>query len=337
MIGEKRPPTGFCGRKRAPRSLSATKTDLAERAEALRTLAALLRIGASPRLALLHWHERAPDPLRPSLERMARRLFLGATPQTALRSLRPELGEDAAALATVFEVISDLGGDGASMVDCLARGVERRAAARSSARAASSGARMSGRLIAGLPLAFLPLAPLSRAPLFDAGGWLLLGSGVALAVTGMMWIARLVPQPDPSDDPAAAIADLLAAVLAGGTSLGPALHVISAAPPSRVAAEMARARRWVLLGLTWPQALERLMNDSLSSLGAAIRHTQELGLPVAKSLRVWASDRRVEKERSFEAVTRRASVLMMIPLAVCVLPSFILLGVAPFLRGLSLG
>jgi tight adherence protein B len=311
--------------------------DLQARAEALRALAALLRIGLSPRVALFHWHERAHVALQPSLKRAARRLFLGAPTENVTRSLEPALGEDAGALATIFEVISDLGGDIAAMVDGLARSVEQRAAARSSARVAGSGARVSGRLIAGLPLAFLPLAPLSRAPLFDAGGLFLLSAGVALALTGMLWIARLVPRPDANDDPAAAVADLAAAVLTGGASLGPTLDAISSAPPAQIAADMGRARRWVRLGLTWSRALERLPPGPLSSLGAAIRHAEELGLPVADSLRLWAVDRRAEKERSFDAATKKASVLMMIPLALCVLPSFILLGVAPFLRGLSLG
>jgi hypothetical protein len=51
---------------------------------------------------------------------------------------------------------------------------------------------------------------------------------------------------------------------------------------------------------------------------------------------MFAARRRAARSRDFDAAMRRAPVLMVVPLVICVLPSFLLLGVAPFLRGLSL-
>lgn len=307
------------------------------RAEAFRALAGLLRIGLPPRGALIAWRERARGPLRPALARVARLLDMGLDLQRAVVSLRPVLEQDADALSVLLSVTTSLGGGGEAMVETLATSVEERAAALAKARAAGSGAKLSGRLVAGLPLAFLPLAPLARGPLLDRVGVVILLVGAALAAAGMMWIARLTPSPPSGDDPAAALADLVAAVLAGGSDLVWALDVIARTPPEPIAAEMGRAARLVRLGLTWPEALERVEDAELASVGRALGQAHALGLPVATTLRAWARSRRSDLEHQFDAATRRAAVLMMVPLATCVLPSFILLGVMPFLRGLSIG
>lgn len=309
---------------------------LEERAEALRVLAGLLRLGHSPRHSLAEWQCHTSGSMAEGLHRVERGIRLGVGTADALDLLEPIFEEDARALSTTLTIAARLGGDSAAMVDSLARSIDRRRAALSSAQVASSGAKLSGRLVAGLPFAFLPLAPMARAPLFDGPGRLLVIVGVGLAVAGMMWIARLMPRPDPVDDPAAALAELLAAALAGGTHMTVAMKTIADGPPEAVDKEIRTAARFVRLGLSWPNALKQLTNDSLGRLGGTLARAQELGLPVANALVVFAQDRRADREREFEAASRRAAVLMMIPLAVCVLPAFILLGVAPFLRGLSL-
>ena len=246
------------------------------------------------------------------------------------------MDEDAGALASLVQVLSTAGGNGPAMIDGLASVIDDRDAAVRSAGAAASGARLSGRLIAALPLAFLPLAPMTRAPLLDPVGLVVILLGGGLAVLGMIWIGRLVPRPPSGDDGAASLADLVAAVLDGGVDLHSALDVISDAAPADLASEVRRARRMARLGLTWADAFARSSHPPLRGLGMTLSRTQALGLPVAVALRGWARTRRMTLERDFERATRRAGVLMMVPLAVCVLPSFILLAVVPFLRGLAL-
>ncbi|CAN5301174.1 hypothetical protein BH20ACT22_BH20ACT22_08550 [soil metagenome] len=305
------------------------------RAEGVRSLAALLRSGLPVRAALLNWHEHAPPDLRDPLHGMARRISLGATNDGAVGSLQPFFGPDAEALRAALATCSEAGGDAPLMLERIARNIHSRAALAEAGRASGSGALLSGRLVAGLPLAFVPLMPLARVPVFDGTGLLLLTFGVALAFGGLRWVSALMPLPPP-DDGAAAVADVAAAVLEGGTSLQAAFLIASRQAPETVAVPMQRAARLVALGLTWPDALGRLDNPGLIDLAAALRMSQRFGLPVSEALEAFSARRRAEQARTFEAAMRRAPVLMVIPLVTCVLPSYLLLGLGPFLRTLTL-
>ena len=244
--------------------------------------------------------------------------------------------EDADALAFVLDVTGELGGRSAAMVETLAASADTRFSFLSQARAAGSGAVLSGRLIAALPLAFIPLTPLADVPLFDPLGVVMLLGGAALAAVGMAWIGRLTPDVPRSDDPVAAMADLIAAVLDGGTHHDAALTFLSAHPPASLRPQLHKAYRLVRLGARWPDALASSGDPGLESLANALRRADALGVSVRSSLEAWARARRRERAHDLDAATRRAGVLMMVPLATCVLPAFILLGVVPFLRGLSL-
>lgn len=287
------------------------------------------------RAALETWPEHvSPGSLRDDLLRVRRRLRLGAEPIAALSPLAASLTDDVRTLQAVVALVTRTGGDASAMVVGLARAIEARAASASSARAAASGARLSGRLIAALPLGFLPLAPIADAPLLDPAGILLLVSGGGLCLAGMTWIGRLMPVP-PEDDPAAFLADLVAAVVRGGVALASALDAVAEAGASGATEDLERCRRLVRLGLPWPRALRHCDHAGLRGLASVLETAHAFGLPVGANLEAWARQRRAEVERGFESATRRAGVLMMVPLATCVLPSFILLAVAPFLRGLA--
>ncbi len=317
------------------RRRSNDEVNAGERAEAVRGLAALLRSGLPVRAALLNWHVHAPPDLRIPLLVMARRIRLGATNDGAIKSLQPFFGPDAEALRAALAICSEAGGDAPRMLERIARNIQSRAALAAAGRAAGSGALLSGRLVAGLPLAFVPLMPLAKVPVFDGPGLLLLTLGVALAFGGLMWVSALMPLPPP-DDGAAAVADVAAAVLQGGTSLRTALRIASRQAPETVVVPMQRAARLVSLGLTWPDALGRLEDEGLIELAALLRMSQKFGLPVSEALEAFSARRREEQVRTFEAVARRAPVLMVIPLVICVLPSYLLLGLGPFLRTLTL-
>lgn len=305
------------------------------RAAAIRILAGLLRTGYTSREALLRWSEEAPADLRPALDTVRRRLLLGGEVEHALRALGEHLGDDAASIATVLRVHARLGGDAARMLDRIATGIESRRLELEGARAAGAGATLSARLVAGLPFAFVPLVPLARTPLFDVAGLALLGLGASLGVMGMVWMNRLIPRPVVSKDAEVMVAELAATVLREGASVMQAFDVISRQGPGDLAAPLARARRMVSLGATWPEALERTAEPGLTALGATLRRVQRGGLPVADALEQLSTRRRAELAVAFERRMKRAPVLMLVPLVTCVLPSFLLLVLAPFLRTLS--
>lgn len=308
--------------------------DLEQRAQALRALAALLRSGLSARLAITKWPDRCPAPVRACIYRAARRARMGDSLDRAVKAV-VELGPDARALSGVLAVHVALGGDVAGMIDALADSVDRRRRQLLEARVAGAGAKLSGRLVAALPLLFLPMVSVARAPLLDPPGLLLLSTGAAFGIGGMLWMERLFPRPPTLDDGAAVLADAVAATVRAGASLPGALAAMSIHAPGDVAAGMHHAARLVRLGAGWVEGLSRAEEASLRSLGASLRHAHALGLPVADGLESFASTRRSEKAREFDEAVRKAPVKMMMPLTLCVLPSFVLLGLGPFLRTLS--
>lgn len=307
-----------------------------ERAEGLRALAASVRAGSSVREALLAWPEECPAALREAVERLGRRLRLGDPVPAAIAAMDGAFGGDADVVAGVLAIHGELGGDVAAMLDTIAGGIAERGEAGAAAAAAGAGAKLSGRLVAGLPLAFIPLMPAARAPLFDGTGLALLVAGVALALAGMRWIGRLVPRP-PGEDGAALIALVAAGVVRGGTGLHAALDCLARQAPVDVRAALLRARRRVQLGTSWSRALEQAESESLRMLGATLQRADRRGVPVADSLLSFVERRRAEAAREFDRATRRAPILMVVPLVVCVLPAYALLGLAPFLRGLATG
>ncbi|CAN5603319.1 hypothetical protein BH24ACT26_BH24ACT26_15710 [soil metagenome] len=281
------------------------------------------------------WHEEVSGALGAELGRVGRKLELGDSVAGALAAARGALGEDASTLSSLLSMQERLGGDVAGMVVALASSLDRRADLLRAGRAAAAGAKLSGRMVAALPLLLLATLPLSRAPLFDGVGRMLFGAGLALAIAGIVAIERLVPGAPSRDDGAAVVADVTAGVLRGGVALDTALATIAEHPPDDVGAALARAGRLARLGVPWGDALARADDERLRSLARVVRHAEAMGLPIADALEEYARRTRDERLRALEATLRRAPVLMVVPLTLFVLPAFVLLGLAPFLRGLS--
>ena len=266
---------------------------------------------------------------------MARRLRLGDDLERAVGGLRPELGADAANLGFLFAIHRECGGDLPRLIDAAAATIEDRARSSSAGRASGAAATLSARMVAALPLLCVPLLPASHAPLFDPLGVAMLATGAVLAGAGLRWIGRLVPVPQDSDDPVAAVAEALAAALAAGIGLRPALDRLAPRVPAEVLAPVAKAGRRVALGSTWPAALKASSHPNLSALGSSLLIAERLGVPISATLRRFACDLRARRAAEFDERTRRAPVLMVLPLVCCILPSFLLLALGPFIRGLS--
>lgn len=291
-------------------------------ATSVRSLAGAIRVGVPPGAALVAWPAQAGDAL-PVVAAVARRVALGVPPTVALRPLRP--------VARCFALHRSCGGSLPVLLERAAETIERDAAAARTARAATSGARLSARLVAGLPLAFVPFtgAPLRA----DAAGAVLLGAGVALAGAGLWWIGRLLPVAPDGDDGAASLADDVAVALRGGVGLGPALEAAATHPPPDLEGALVRCRRRVRLGEHWVDSL-RNEGGALEAVGEVIARSRAWGVPAAAPLTEWAALRRAQVRTDMQAALRRAPVLMVVPLTVCVLPAFVLLAFGPLLLGM---
>jgi Flp pilus assembly protein TadB len=287
--------------------------------------------------ALLDWHLYVQSDERGELRALRNRLILGQSAHWAVAKLNGELEGDARALAAVVAVQKRCGGEAARMVESLAGAAERRVESYAKAAAYGSGAKLSARLIAALPLAFVPVTPLTRAPLTDRPGLFLLALGLGLALAGLAWISALFPEPSRHDDPAAALSEILACGVEGGADVRPTLLDVCTHPPPGLETSAGRVQRLLRLGAGWNEALAQSGDDALAELGRSLSTAVAMGLPLGPALRSFAGLRRTDDERAFETAVRRAPVRMAVPLAVCVLPAFVVLGIGPFLRGLSFG
>ena len=291
-----------------------------EVAAAVRALAGSIRAGTPPHEAVARWD---------AIETIARAVALGEPPAAAFARAEEYLGSAAPALARCFALQRATGGSLPRLLERVAESVERDAATTSTSRATTSGARLSGRLVAGLPLAFVPLTPGAGVVGAGPAGMALAAAGIALGVAGLWWIGRLIPLPPGGDDGAAALADDLAAALDGGAGLIPALEAAAAHPPAELVEQLQRAARRVRLGAGWVDALGR-EGLPLRTLAEVVERSRAWGVPAAGPLRDWAEARRTEVGTEMQRALRRAPVLMVVPLTVCVLPSFALLAFGPF-------
>lgn len=303
-------------------------TDLAA---ALRELASLVEARSSVREALCDWHlVVSGDRINPVLVAVARRLDLGADTTTALRALRA-FGADGASICRAITNHVDHGGSLAATLRSIGAVIEERDRLVHEARAASTAARLSGRLLAALAIGSVVLVGAWRgAPT----GTVVMSSGAAaiLAGCGTAWMRRLQPRVPSGDHPVAALADLVAALLDGGMSLGSALDT---ALGDGLDADMTSVVRRVRLGMSWSAALERSRDPAVRSLAVISWRALNAGLPVRAALTRLAADLREQRQRECTILARRAPVLLVLPLTLCFLPAFGLVMVAPLLRAVT--
>ena len=297
--------------------------------KALDELAALLDIEPSARSALLAWHENAIDERDADvLQVIARRIRLGAPIDVALAPLVAAAGSEARPIVDAVRSHCGTGASLATTVRAIARSIEARRALAHDGRAAGAAAKLSGRMLALFAGASLLLAPISRglSPVTAAAT---IAVASALMWTGVRWMRRLSPRPPSADDPVASHAQTLAGLIRAGVQPAAALDLMGRTP------DLVHARRLVALGLSWPDAITASGGRDHTRLAQIVRRGDRLGLPVADALMALAADIRERGRRSFEIETRRAPVLLVLPLALCLLPAFGIVVIVPLLRGLS--
>jgi tight adherence protein B len=214
------------------------------------------------------------------------------------------------ALAAAWEVAAACGAPLAGSLRGLAAALRDEAQLRREVRTALAGPNASARLVAWLPaiavgfglvLGFDTLGVLLGSPL----GFGCLLAGLALLWAGRRWNRALAARAARGRTDAGLEHELLAIALTGGVSLD-------------------RARALVETALPDPDGdRSGLEIDRIVGLAAAA------GAPVAELLRAEAF--RLRRAERAHGVARAAAlgVRLMIPLGVCVLPAFVLLGVAP--------
>lgn len=132
------------------------------------------------------------------------------------------------------------------------------------------------------------------------------------------------------------VLDLLRAALGSGAGLPRALEAVGRAVGGPDGEGLARAGAALLLGAGWAQAWESAPTR-LAVVGEALRPAWVHGAPPGDALRV-AGDRLVHEGRTrARTAAARLGVRLVLPLGLCLLPAFVLLGLVPVMIALGSG
>ena len=272
-------------------------------------LAVLLGAGVAPATA---WQYLDDAPMTAAI---AARVETGS-PVTAaiLAEARGPTRDAWAGLAAAWQVASEAGSPLAPTLRAFAASLRAFAAASRSAESALAAPVATARMVMvlpavgvlfGLALGFDVLGTLFATP----PGLVCFALALLLMLAAWRWNRRLVAAAQPTELTPGLRAELTAIAVSGGASIDRALASVE-------------------------QALSVAGLD-LEAQGAEVEAVLDLsrraGVPAAELLRSQAQEARRE---AAGAADRRASVLavrLMLPLGICILPAFMLLGVAPLL------
>lgn len=168
------------------------------------------------------------------------------------------------------------------------------------------------------------------------GGWLGLLAGVATGVALDHALRRMEPRAarverlrSAADLPLAA--DLLAAALRAGAPVDSAAGAVGVALGGPLGERLLRVSRALRLGATAEEAWRHVaeMSGACGRLAAVAVRSAASGAALAGVLGRLAEEVRASRAAEADAASRRAGVLIVLPLGLCFLPAFVLAGLVP--------
>jgi tight adherence protein B len=283
-------------------------------AAVVQRLAVLLSAGVTPVSAWAYLDESAP----PLAARVARRVAAGESVGDAILGDLEQQGsahESAwRGLAAAWMVATHAGAPLATSLRGFADSLRALALAQREIEVSLAAPQATARLVMALPVVgvgfgvVLGLDPL-RVLFSTVPGLICLVAGVTLMAGARWWNRRLIAAAQPRDLTPGLRCDLMAIAVAGGGALDRAETLVA---ESLVAAGFGEG-----------------LDDA--AVRAVLALSRRAGVPAAELLRSEATEAR---RAASAAAAARASVLavrLVLPLGVCVLPAFMLLGVAPLL------
>jgi Flp pilus assembly protein TadB len=128
---------------------------------------------------------------------------------------------------------------------------------------------------------------------------------------------------------------LLAAAVRSGLPPAQALALVCLALPGPAADELGQVPPRIQLGLDPSEAWRILEADpALAPLGRTLARSAETGEPVGDALARLAAELAARARAETEDAARRVGVQAAVPLGLCLLPAFLLLGIVPVVAGL---
>lgn len=130
------------------------------------------------------------------------------------------------------------------------------------------------------------------------------------------------------------VVDLMTAALGAGAAPTTALALVAEVVDEAMTEELHRWTSRLALG-TDPVTVWASMarHPQLGRLGATLHRSAESGAPVAAALLRLSEDLRALRRSVVEERVRQVEVRAAVPLGVCLLPSFVLVGVVPLVAG----
>ncbi|GMA32583.1 type II secretion system F family protein [Litorihabitans aurantiacus] len=164
----------------------------------------------------------------------------------------------------------------------------------------------------------------------------MIAAGAALGVAVWLVLARArAPRVAPREVPPAAVVldpavacDLVAAVLEAGASVPAALEALGGAVGGRGGHEVAVAARMLRFGASWEEAFERVPG-AWDPVTRALRLAWTDGVAPGPSLAATAGALRASRAASAREDAERLGVRLVLPLGLCLLPAFVLMGLVP--------
>ena len=274
------------------------------------SLAVLLDAGLTPRSAWAAVASHSGDPI-------ARRVVDALASRTSCARAVSDVAatDDLRAIAAAWLVAERAGSPLGQTLRSVAETVRDVAEAEREAEVALSGPRATARLVAWLPAVGALLSLGLGADLVGAAtstvGAVAVGLGLALMLAGRWWMRALLRR-NLARRSIPGLAEELAAVsLAGGSSAGAALEAVHEAAGEA--------------GL--PSLDDGGVRDTLRLAASA-------GAPAGELLIASARQQRRQAHAAARQSAATLAVRLMMPLGVCVLPSFLLLAVAPLVLSL---
>lgn len=213
-------------------------------------------------------------------------------------------------LAAAWAVATDAGAPLAPSLTSYAGSLRALADAQRDVRVALAGPRSTARIVMvlpaigvlfGLALGFDTLSVLLTTP----PGWICVAVGGALILVARQWSRRLLRSAEPADATPGLDHDLAAIAVSGGGALDRAVAAV----------REAGARYGISVG----------------DLDATLDLSRRAGVPAGELLRGEAEERRRAARADAQERAAALSVRLMLPLGLCVLPAFMVLGVLPLL------
>jgi pilus assembly protein TadC len=129
--------------------------------------------------------------------------------------------------------------------------------------------------------------------------------------------------------------DLLAVALEAGLPLRRAAEVVAEAVGGALGGLLAELAAKVRLGVDEAQAWTELgvAQPALSGMGREVARTIGSGVALSRSLRTLGAEFRKDAAAAAQVRARKVGVRSVLPLMVCFLPAFLLLGVVPIIGG----